>query len=403
MHTVDYFHQVDDPYSHLMAQVLPLLAERFDVRIKVHLVSPPPDWAAPDRQRLVEYSRRDAATLAAKAGLDFTDPGGQPNASAVEHAEAAIAALIDAGQAVGRTGEICAALWGRAVPTTPAADPVRVAELQREGDSLRDEGGHYLGAVIHYGNEWYWGLDRLHYLEDRLRALGAVKADAPEGYIFPPPETGSLSPAGALPSGTVVEAFLSFRSPYSYLAASRIKDLAAHHDVPVRVRFVLPMVMRGLEVPRPKGRYIIFDVAREARRLGLPFGKIADPVGTPVERGYALMPRAIAEGKEMDYAISFLTGVWAEGMDACSDSGLRTIAERAGLDWAAAREDLGRDDWRAVEAENQQALLDLGIWGVPSFRVGAVSTWGQDRLWVIEDALRAMAQSEADQASAMDA
>ena len=33
-------------------------------------------------------------------------------------------------------------------------------------------------------------------------------------------------------------------------------------------------------------------------------------------------------------------------------------------------------------------MMDLGIWGVPSFRVGDVSTWGQDRLWLIEDKLK---------------
>jgi 2-hydroxychromene-2-carboxylate isomerase len=34
-------------------------------------------------------------------------------------------------------------------------------------------------------------------------------------------------------------------------------------------------------------------------------------------------------------------------------------------------------------------MLSYEIWGVPSFRVGDVAVWGQDRLWVIEDALRA--------------
>jgi len=49
---------------------------------------------------------------------------------------------------------------------------------------------------------------------------------------------------------------------------------------------------------------------------------------------------------------------------------------------------IGSEDWRAVEAVNQQELLDFGLWGVPSFRVGDTATWGQDPLWVIEDRLR---------------
>jgi 2-hydroxychromene-2-carboxylate isomerase len=33
-------------------------------------------------------------------------------------------------------------------------------------------------------------------------------------------------------------------------------------------------------------------------------------------------------------------------------------------------------------------MMEHGVWGVPSFRVGNTVTWGQDRLWVIEHALQ---------------
>ena len=37
----------------------------------------------------------------------------------------------------------------------------------------------------------------------------------------------------------------------------------------------------------------------------------------------------------------------------------------------------------------QEDLLALGLWGVPSMQVQDVAVWGQDRLWAIEDKLRA--------------
>ena len=40
---IDYFHQADDPYSCLLAQVLPQLAARYDIELRCHLVSAPPD------------------------------------------------------------------------------------------------------------------------------------------------------------------------------------------------------------------------------------------------------------------------------------------------------------------------------------------------------------------------
>jgi len=150
------------------------------------------------------------------------------------------------------------------------------------------------------------------------------------------------------------------------------------------------MVMRGLPVPVEKRLYIVSDVAREAQRLAMPFGKVVDPVGTPVERGYALLNRAIAAGKGVEFAQSFLQGVWADGLDAGTDAGLNAIAARAGFDAAWVRAALPDASWRAVAAANREALLAMDLWGVPSFRVNDLpGHWGQDRLWVIEQELRA--------------
>ena len=46
--TVHYFHQDDDPYSVLAVQLLPALAERYAVAIRILRVSPPSAAAAPD-------------------------------------------------------------------------------------------------------------------------------------------------------------------------------------------------------------------------------------------------------------------------------------------------------------------------------------------------------------------
>jgi len=86
VHTVHYFHQADDPYSALMVQYLPSLLARYDIALDAHVVSPPSDAAAPDRERLIAYSRKDAAWLAQQHGLTFVDPGHQPSAQALDHA-----------------------------------------------------------------------------------------------------------------------------------------------------------------------------------------------------------------------------------------------------------------------------------------------------------------------------
>jgi 2-hydroxychromene-2-carboxylate isomerase len=383
-HVVEYFHQADDPYSHLAAQVLSEFTERYDIDLKVHLVGPPPDWAAPERERLEAYARTDAETLAQKAGLVFHDPGKQPDASQRQAADAALAAAITEGTFAVRAPQISEAFWNGNLKPTGETNPPNLTEA---GDARRAELGHYLGATFYYGGEWYWGIDRLHYLESRLTELGArtVPGDTP---LFIPPPVPSTRIARASASGKALHYYLSFRSPYTYIAAQRAKALADAYGADLKLRFVLPMVMRGLPVPRMKSRYITFDTAREARRLGIPFGRIADPVGRPVERGYSLIPWAREQGRGFEFCQAFLAGVWSRGVDAGSDRGMKQIVEAAGLDWQAGRGIIGNDDWRAEAEANRAEMMDLGIWGVPSFRVGETATWGQDRLWLIEDALK---------------
>ena len=335
-HIVEFFHDPSDPYSQLLHKVLPEFTERYNVKMLTHLVGPPDEGAAPERDKLIEYSKMDAMRLAKKAGIEF---------EIEERAPAANTSVADA---------------------------------------RREKLGHYLGGTLYYGGEWYWGLDRLHYLEDRLKGLGLRQDDKGGDVIYGPPQV----PAGSGKTNAEIHWYASFRSPYTAIVRDRIKSLAEAYGADLKIRFVLPMVMRGLPVPPAKKKYIPLDTAREARRLGVVFGKVLDPVGRPVELGYSLIPWAREQGRDYDYVQSWLKGVWAEGINAGSKSGLRKIVERAGLNWNEAKELLGNEDWRAEAENNRQEMMDRGIWGVPSFRVGDTITWGQDRLWVIEHALQ---------------
>lgn len=51
---------------------------------------------------------------------------------------------------------------------------------------------------------------------------------------------------------------------------------------------------------------------------------------------------------------------------------------------------LADESWRERAEVNRAALLDAGLWGAPTFRVnGHEAHWGQDRLWMLEDDIRA--------------
>jgi 2-hydroxychromene-2-carboxylate isomerase len=348
--TVHYFHQLDDPYSALLAGYLPTLQSRYAVSVVSHVVPPPDAAAAPDLERLSAWSLRDAKRLASV--LPALPP-----------------------------------LTGTGALALPAC-----ATALAEGGALRKKLGHYLGGTLYFEGEWYWGVDRLHYLEARLAEAGLRVTPRDEQdkapFIFPPREL-QLQPIRATASPRpVIHFYCSLRSPYTYLAARRVRALATHYGAELRLRFVLPMVMRGLPVPLPKRLYILRDTKREADRLGQAFGTIVDPVGKPVENGLALLHAAIKIGHGAALLESFLEGVFAQGIDASSARGLYQIAERAGLSPGEIETALGDESWRFVAEDNRSDMLERDIWGVPSFRVNEKPLlWGQDRLWMLEEDL----------------
>jgi len=191
----------------------------------------------------------------------------------------------------------------------------------------------------------------------------------------------------------VLEFFASLRSPYTYIATERVLALAKRTGAELALRPVLPMVMRGLPVPPAKQLYIALDTKREAEDAGVAFGRICDPVGRPVERCFSLYPWARERGRGAELLLEFMRAAWSQGVDTGTEAGLRLTVERAGLSWGEAQAQLDRDEsWRAELEANRAAMFALGLWGVPSFRVrgggaGDYATWGQDRLWRVEEEL----------------
>ncbi len=388
---VTFFAQIDDPYGPAALHFLGRLADRFGLAVAYRLVPPPDAAAAPEADRLAAYAMRDAARVEAALGLG--SGVGAPPATAAQLARAhGIAAAALAGEQAGAAlTAIMLALRHDDVDSALAA----LADVHGEGDAAkaladgseeRTRLGHYLGSMTHFEGEFYWGVDRLHHLEARLAAEdgGASSMLCP---VLDPGPYPAAPPAAATPPR--LDCYLSFRSPYSLVAAERIGALAAAYGATLNLKFVLPMVMRGLPVPRAKRMYITLDTKREATRHGIAFGTIHDPVGVGVERGLAVLHQVIPTGKGLDFAISFLRGAFADGIDMTNDAGLMKVAARVGVTPDQVRAALADDNWRAVAEANRADMFALGLWGVPSFQVDdRPGWWGQDRLWMVEDDLR---------------
>ena len=264
--------------------------------------------------------------------------------------------------------------------------------LQANEAQLKQQ-GHYLCGMLHYGGEWYWGLNRLEFLEMRFNEMG-LQQDQSSAIEFDRGHRGFCSQSLSHSRGDYGEGALkpitmywSVRSPYSYLALVRARQLADHYQVPLEVKPVLPMVMRRMQMPSTKSGYIAADVKREADKYGIPFGRIADPLGAGVERCYALFAYAQSHGLGLSFLQSCAEGIWAEGVLSESDSGMQQLVERAGLDWSQARPLLNDDSWRLWAQDNLAELYGQSLWGVPSLVYGETKVFGQDRLDCIEQAI----------------
>jgi 2-hydroxychromene-2-carboxylate isomerase len=160
-------------------------------------------------------------------------------------------------------------------------------------------------------------------------------------------------------------------------------DIADAFGLDLNIRPVLPMVMRGMQVPKAKLRYIAGDVIREAEQFDTTFCKFNRPLGVAAERCLATVIYALGEKKERDFLRNAGDAIWAQGVDVASDKGLRKITGRTGLFWPDVKAAIDSDDWRQMVDENRASMMASGCWGVPTLRLGDFTVWGQDRLWLL--------------------
>jgi 2-hydroxychromene-2-carboxylate isomerase len=194
---------------------------------------------------------------------------------------------------------------------------------------------------------------------------------------------------GGVMSARRIDFFFSFRSPYSYLAAPRAFALAEEHDVDVVFRGVIPMAMRGQAVPVSKRLHTLRDAKREADRLGMPFGRVHDPIGEGAIRCLLVAEHALDAGRVREFVLRASRAIWSEAVDVSSDDGLALVCERAELEWADCVTALDDPALRARVEANSAELVELGHWGVPVFVLDGELYWGQDR---IEDVKAALAE-----------
>jgi 2-hydroxychromene-2-carboxylate isomerase len=191
-----------------------------------------------------------------------------------------------------------------------------------------------------------------------------------------------------------VSFFFDFSSPFAYLASTRIEAVAARHGAVVRYRpFLLGALFKAIGTPNvplfamplAKQRHGILDMLRWADHFGVPF---RFPTRFPMNTIKPLrMVLELPDERRPALIHPVFRAYWGEDRDIGDDATLLDLAAGAGLDGPALIAGAKEDAVKALLKTATDDAVRLGLCGAPSFLVGDLLFWGQDRLMFVEKAL----------------
>jgi 2-hydroxychromene-2-carboxylate isomerase len=187
-----------------------------------------------------------------------------------------------------------------------------------------------------------------------------------------------------MPATPIVTFYFDPVSPYAWLAANNLKRI---EEAGAQIAFQ-PVLFAALlnahgqkgpaEVPA-KRQYIFRDVMREAAAAELQF---KGPPGHPFNPLQALrMCLALTRQDERRrFALAVMKACWERGDNVSDPAVLLQVATDCGLSGPALQNAAQQPAIKMqLAAETEDAIAD-GVFGVPTFRVGAELFWGGDRV-----------------------
>jgi len=189
---------------------------------------------------------------------------------------------------------------------------------------------------------------------------------------------------------TSVEFYFDYGSPTTYLAWTQLPRICKQHDAELVYK---PMLLGGVFretgnaspiTIEAKGDWMKQDLARFAQRYNVPF--LMNPffmINTlPIMRGVFWARR---EGVFDTYNRAMFQAMWVDGIDMNDPKEIGRVVSEAGLDAAALGEAIQQPEIKKDLIEATNEATKRGVFGAPTFFVGGVMHFGQDRLdWVAE-------------------
>ena len=187
--------------------------------------------------------------------------------------------------------------------------------------------------------------------------------------------------------GRPLDFYFDFSSPYGYLAAARIDELAARHGRGVSWRPILLGAVFKTTGQRPltsiplKGAYAKRDLDRSARLYGIPF---AVPSKFPIAATgacrafYYVCDRDPARARTL--ALELYKAYFTNDRDITSADVIVDVATRVGIDKEGLTAALNDPTLKERLRSEVDAAIGCGVFGSPYIIVDDEPFWGADRL-----------------------
>lgn len=190
-----------------------------------------------------------------------------------------------------------------------------------------------------------------------------------------------------------LELYFDFSSPFAYLATTQVERVCRDRGASLTWRpFLLGGLFRAIgtpdvpiaAMPEAKRRHVMVDMQRWAERWGVP---LRFPTRFPLRTVTALRLVLLApEARRGALVHSLMRLCWVEDGDPCDPAALSACLRSADLDPSL----LERTEAPEVKAELRRRTdeaVERGVPGAPTFFVGDLMFWGQDRIAFVEAAL----------------
>ncbi len=193
-------------------------------------------------------------------------------------------------------------------------------------------------------------------------------------------------------SGTPVDFYFDFSSPYGYLAAQVIDPLAARYGRAVRWHpLLLGVIFKRTgsapltEIPL-KGAYSRRDFARSARFHGVSEFQMPAvfPIAAQTPSRIMLWAGAADPAQGTRAAKALYRAFFFEGLDISQPDTAAGVVGRAGFDAAEARAAIDAPRWKDALRAEVDAAIEAGVFGSPFVIVDGEPFWGLDRFGQLE-------------------